>query len=636
VTPEGLSPRAAGKLQGGFAALVLGSLGVVFGDIGTSPLYTVQECVGPNGVPADVHANVLGILSLIFWSLTLVVTFKYVAVLMNADNHGEGGIMALLALVPAHLRVERAGRIGLAALLVMAGSSLLFGDGIITPAISVMSAMEGLGVADPHWERWSLPLTVVILIALFAVQSRGTGTLGLFFGPVMLVWFITIGLLGLRSIALHPAICWAFLPTHGLTFLMHHKMGSLHVLGSVVLAVTGGEALYADMGHFGKNPIRVAWVAVAFPCLVLCYFGQGAMILRDPGLASSPFFSLVPQGPLTLGLVMLSAAATVIASQGLISAVFSLTHQAIRLGYFPRLSVRHTSSSMEGQIYVPAMNWFLAIACLTLVLTFRHSSRLAAAFGLAVSGTMAITSIVFFFVTRLSWNWPLWKSAGLLALFLSFDIPFLAGTCLKFFEGGYIPFSVGILFFSIMTTWCAGRALLRAYHQERAVDLGKLLHSLDSRGIHRIPGLAVFMSSNPTGAPAVLLQQLERFKVLHEQVVLLTVTSESQPHVLEDKRVEVVPLGHGFFRVVVRCGFMEMPNVPTALEVALPRTGLSYTARDALFIVGHDSFTTGEHSRMGPVREGLFAFLSTNSVDVTQSFRLPADQVVELGNRIDL
>lgn len=624
------------KKHGGFGALVLGSLGVVFGDIGTSPLYTVQECVGPNGVPADVPANVLGILSLIFWSLTLVVTFKYVAVLMNADNHGEGGIMALLALVPGHLRVERAGRIGLAALLVMAGSSLLFGDGIITPAISVMSAMEGLGAANPHWAKWSLPLTCAILIALFAVQSRGTGTLGRFFGPIMLLWFITIGLLGLRSIAHHPAILWAFLPTHGISFLLSHRMGSLHVLGSVVLAVTGGEALYADMGHFGKTPIRVAWLAVTFPCLVLCYFGQGAMILRDPGLASGPFFSLVPQGGMTLALVVLAAAATVIASQGLISAVFSLTHQAIRLGYFPRLQVLHTSSKVEGQIYVPAMNWFLAIACLALVLIFKHSSRLAAAFGLAVSGTMAITSVVFFFVTRQSWNWPRWKAVGLLLLFLTFDIPFLAGTCLKFLEGGYIPFAVGIVFFAVMTTWCSGRALLRAYHQERSVDLGKLLHSLPTRGIHRIPGLAVFMASNPTGAPAVLLQQLERFKVLHEQVLLLTVTSESEPYVAEEKRVEVVPLGHGFFRVIVRCGFMELPAVPAALDVALPRTGLSFTARDALYIVGHDSFAVGEHGRMGPVREGLFAFLSTNSIDVTQSFRLPAVQVVELGNRIDL
>lgn len=623
------------RQHGGFAALALGSLGVVFGDIGTSPLYTVQECVGPNGVPPE-PANVLGILSLIFWSLTLVVTFKYVAVLMNADNHGEGGIMALLALVPAHLRVERAGRIGLAALLVMGGASLLFGDGIITPAISVMSAMEGLGVANPHWARWSLPLTVVILIALFAIQSHGTGALGRFFGPVMLLWFITIGVLGFISVTHHPNILWAMLPTHGINFLLSHRMGSLHVLGSVVLAVTGGEALYADMGHFGRNPIRVAWLAVAFPCLVLCYFGQGAIILNEHARGDSPFFALVPEGYATLALVAISAAATVIASQGLISAVFSLTHQAIRLGYFPRLHVRHTSSEVEGQIYVPVMNWFLALACLSLVLIFQHSSRLAAAFGLAVSGTMAITSVVFFFVTRQNWNWPLWKAGGLLVIFLSFDLPFLAGTCLKFMEGGYIPFAVGGVFFAAMTTWCAGRSLLRNYHQERSVDLGKLLHGLGTRGIHRIPGLAVFMASSATGAPAVLLQQLERFKVLHEHVILLTVTSESEPFVAEEKRIEVVPLGQGFFRVLVRCGFMDLPDVPVALDAAMPRTGLNYTARDVIYIVGHDSFCATEKGSMGPARERLFAFMSTNSVDVTQSFRMPADQVVELGNRIDL
>ncbi len=612
--------------------LALGSLGVVFGDIGTSPLYTLQECFGPHGVPPQPE-NVLGILSLIFWSLMAVVTFKYVLVLMRADNHGEGGIMALLALVPKEQRAVIGGRVGWISLLVIAGASLLFGDGIITPAISVLSAIEGLGVADPRLTQAVVPVTVGILIGLFSIQSRGTGALGRLFGPVMTVWFVTIGVLGLLSLLSTPRVLHALSPHYGLGLLLSHGWHGITVLGSVVLAVTGGEALYADMGHFGRKPIRISWLGLVLPCLLLCYFGQGALLLQDPANAASPFFSLVNGQALRFALVFLAAAATIIASQGLISAVFSLTQQAVRLGYFPRVTIRHTSHQVEGQIYVPFINWALGLACIALVLIFQHSTRLAAAFGLAVSGTMAITSVVFYTAARNTWKWSAWKAGAMTAVFLLFDIPFFLGTCVKFFEGGYIPFAVGLVLFVVMVLWCAGRSLVR---EHTAANQQPLQFLLEAQDLHRTDQLGVFLSASPDGLPPVLVQQMRRFESLPRELILLTITTESVPFVVSTDRVAVEELAPGIYRVIGHYGFMEEADVPALLREAAPLLRLDTPVERALYMLGKESFAATERNKMGALREGLFSVLSRLSRDVTMSFKLPPEQVVELGSRMDL
>ena len=622
--------------HGGFWALVLGSLGVVFGDIGTSPLYALQECVHGDHAVAPTGENLMGILSLIFWSMTLVVTIKYVTVLLRADNHGEGGMMALLALVPEGFRRVTSGKIRVVSLLVIAGTALLFGDGIITPSISVLSAVEGLAVAEPGLERWVVPLTCVILLVLFSIQSRGTGSIGRLFGPVMVLWFSALAAIGVWHILRAPEILKALSPHYAILFLLTHGGHGFALLGSVVLCVTGGEALYADMGHFGARPIRVAWLYATFPALLLCYFGQGAMLMHNPEFAEKVFFSMVPRGPITFCLVLLATIATVIASQALISAVFSLTHQAVRLGYLPRVEVMHTSRSVQGQIYVPVVNWGLALSCLGLVLIFQHSSKLAAAYGLAVSGTMALTSIVFFCVTHWSWKWPTWKSVGVLVFFLSFDLAFLGATCLKFFHGGYIPVMVGLLFFAVMATWVKGRALLAEYYSSRTIPLQEFLETLDSRVKTRIPGLGVVMASPGPGTPPVLLHMTRRFRVLHEKVFLLTVTSEDVPSVPFEERVEIESLGSGFFRVFVRSGFMDHPNVPRAVRQAQARLLLSEPASHVVYLVNHETFVATDRGKMGHYQEVFFAALSRNAVNASHYFGILPDQVVELGSRIDL
>ncbi len=635
-TPRDEEEEPAHRPHGGFWALVLGSLGVVFGDIGTSPLYALQECVHGEHAVAPTAENLYGILSLIFWAMTLVVTFKYVAVLLKADNRGEGGIMALLALVPEALRRVVAGRIGPVSLLVIAGTALLFGDGIITPSISVLSAVEGLAVAEPALSRFVVPVTCAILFALFAIQSRGTGSIGNLFGPVMLIWFTVLAGLGVRHILVAPEILGALSPHHAIGFFVHNGVHGFALLGSVVLCVTGGEALYADMGHFGPRPIRVAWLYATFPALVLCYFGQGAMLLKNPEASSRVFFSMVPQGPVTFALVLLATAATVIASQALISAVFSLTHQAVRLGYLPRVEVLHTSRRIQGQIYIPVVNWGLAVSCLLLVVLFKQSSKLAAAYGLAVSGTMALTSIVFFYVTHSTWKWPTWKSVGLLCLFLSIDLPFLGATCLKFLHGGYIPVLVGLGFFIIMATWVKGRALLAEFYASRTIPLDEFLATLDNRIKARIPGLGVVMASPGAGTPPVLLHITRRFRVLHEQVFVLTVTSEDVPTVPFEERVEVEDLGQGFYRVLVHCGFTDHPNVPRAVKQAQARLLLSEPASRVVYLVNHETFVATDRGKMGRYQELFFALLSRNAVNASHYFGILPDQVVELGSRIDL
>ena len=544
--------------------------------------------------------------------------------------------MALMTLLPARFRTAREGRIGFVSLLVIAGAALLFGDGVITPAISVLSAMEGLVVARADLQPYVVPLTIGILVGLFAVQRRGTGALGAWFGPLMVVWFLCIGGLGLWSSLLYPGIWVALLPQYGLAYFGAHGLPGAAILGSVVLAVTGGEALYADMGHFGRRPIRIAWFAIAYPCLVFSYVGQGALVLARPDAVSSPFFSQVPNGPWTFALVGLAAAATVIASQGLISAVFSLTHQALRLGYLPRTLVQHTSTEMEGQIYVPFANWALAVACVGLVLVFQQSERLASAFGLAVSGTMGITSVVFYFVTRENWRWPLWKSGAVLVLLLGLDVPFFLATCLKFFDGGYLPFALGAFLFLVMTTFFAGRSLLNQHLVETSGELEPFLGELTSLRPRRLAGLGVAMTAAGTGAPPVLVRMLRRFEALHENVFLLTATTESTPWVEPADRLQVQPLGQGLYRVIVRYGYMEDPVVPSAVLHAIRMAGLDVASDQVVYVLGRETFMETNRGRMSAWRERLFALLLRNAADPTLYFRLPPGQVVEIGARVDL
>ncbi|MBL8680317.1 MAG: KUP/HAK/KT family potassium transporter [Myxococcales bacterium] len=633
--------------HGSHAALVLGAIGVVFGDIGTSPLYTIQECFhGAHGVRPTAD-NILGVLSLVFWSLMMVVTVKYLAFVMRADNRGEGGIFALLALVPEKLRVAKGGRIGAVSLLVIAGAALLFGDGIITPAISVLSAMEGLGVATSALAPAVVPVTCVILATLFAIQRLGTGAVGRFFGPVMVLWFSTIAALGAWHAAHNPSVFAALSPVYGARFFANNGWHGFTLLGSVVLAVTGGEALYADMGHFGSRAIRHAWLALILPALVLCYFGQGAYLLAHPEAAAQPFFSMVPRGWPTFALVAIAAPATVIASQALISGVFSLTHQAVQLGYFPRVEVRHTARDAEGQIYIPVINWVLAVSCIILVLVFKQSTKLAAAFGLAVSGTMAITSVVFYVVARNTWGWSVGKALPLLVLFLAFDLPFFAANLLKFFDGGYLPLVVGAVFFAAMAVWRRGRSLLGEHYGERVGDLDAFITALSPGGggrpyqegapsgaVQRIPGVGVFMTSSGKGVPPVLDHIVRRMRSLHSTVVLVTISTDHVPYVTEE-RLAIEDLGNGFHRVIVRVGFMESPNVPKELERAAQR-GVPLDPKTVTYFLGRETFVAGAKGRMGPTAESLFALLSRNARNATLYFSIPTEQVVEVGMQIDL
>ncbi len=614
---------------------MLGALGVVFGDIGTSPLYTLQECLsGSHGVEATPE-NTYGVVSLILWAVTLVVSIKYLSFLMRADNQGEGGIMSLLALVPEKFRTPAAGRIGAVALLVVVGAALLFGDGIITPAISVLSAVEGLEVATARLKPIIVPSTIAILFLLFLVQRRGTGGLGKLFGPIMIVWFVSIAVLGAAHIYQQPAILGAFSPLYGARFFAANGWRGFRVLGGVVLGVTGGEALYADMGHFGRKPIRIAWLGLIFPSLLICYLGQGATLLGNPGGASQPFYAMVPLWAI-YPMVAIAAAATVIASQALISGVFSLTHQAIRLGYFPRLTVRHTSGEAEGQIYLPLMNWFLAVACIALVLIFRESNKLAAAFGLAVSGTMLITSIVYFVVTFRTWKWPLWKSLGVLLLFLSFDIPFFLANTLKFLDGGYLPFAVGVFFVTIMVIWRIGRDHVAEYFGALAEPPETFISGLDAKLIGHVPGTAVFMSSYSRGIPLTLQRLVKKFRVLYQNTILLTVTAEHIPYVPDKDRIETEDIGHGIRRVTLRFGFMDQPDIPSELGRALPGLGCLQKPEELLYVLGRETFMGTSRNKMGAISESIFEVLSRNSKNATDYFHIPPEQVVELGMQIDL
>ena len=633
--------HATGSMPG----LIAGAIGIVFGDIGTSPLYAFKECItGEHGVEAT-RANVLGVLSLIVWSLTLVVTVKYLVFVMRADNGGEGGILALLALAPERMR-GRGRSIGFVALLVIIGAALLYGDGMITPAISVLSAVEGLGAEASSLKNFVVPITCALLLGLFFIQKHGTERVGRFFGPVMVVWFLTLGVLGGYHLTRNPGVFAAVDPRHAVAFFAEHKLHGIMVLGSVVLAITGGEALYADMGHFGARPIRLAWICLVFPSLLLAYFGMGAIVLADPAAAANPFYAMVPRGPATYALVGLATAATIIASQALISGAFSLTNQGVQLGFFPRVTIKHTSGEAEGQIYVPEINWLLAAACIALVVWAGSSSRLAAAYGIAVTGTMAITSIIFFVVVRTTWKWPLSRALPLLLFFLAFDIPFFVANAAKFFHGGYIPIIIGAVFFTVMVVWRRGRRMLADALAKRTKPIDEFLKEYggdDSayrdgkrgRLQARIKGTGVVMSSLSEGVPPVVVHHVERLRVLHETVILLTIVTAKVPFVAPGKRTKLEPLGGGFHRVIGTYGFMETPDVPALMREARA-AGLDVDIDDVTYFLGRETMLAGPGGQMGEIEETLFAVLSRNSRPATAHFKLPPDQVIEIGTQIDL
>ncbi len=638
-----------GDPQRGRGSLSLGALGIVFGDIGTSPLYTLQVGIAPEPGKHPLRGDVLGVLSLIIWALSLVVSLKYVTFVMRADNQGEGGIFALLGLLPKPkppegpagdaVRSRQVARLPLIVGLVIAGAALLYGDGIITPAISVLSAMEGITVATPRFEPWIIPLTCLVLAGLFLVQRQGTGKLGIVFGPVMLLWFITIGALGATQILRHPEALLALSPTYGAAYFGAHGLRGIAILGVVVLAVTGGEALYADMGHFGPTPIRRAWFFVVFPALVLCYLGQGALVLANPNndeVLANPFFAMAPGASAVLALVGLATLATVIASQSLISGVFSLTQQGISLGLFPRMTISHTSAEAEGQIYVPEINALLAIACIALVLVFKKSTNLANAFGLAVSGTMLVTSFAYYAVVRRTWDWSRQRALPVLLLFLSFDIPFVAANSMKFLEGGFVPVAVGTVFFAVMVVWRRGRALLGEHLRARTMPLAEFRALLQGPGISRPPGGSIFLTGHDHDIPPTMALNVRRLRALQEHVMLLTVEFEHVPFIPSPACGTATNESDGLHRVVLRYGYMDKPNIPESLALVVQEHGLPFDLASVVYVLGRETIVGGAGGYMSSPVERVFGFLQRNAKTVAAYFELPHEQVVEIGIQVDL
>jgi KUP system potassium uptake protein len=636
------------------ALLALGAIGVVYGDIGTSPLYALKECfIGTHGIPVT-KPNVLGVLSLIFWSLNFIVTFKYLSVVMRADNQGEGGILALLALVRPHGDGRPKGKYRWLVVVGLFGAALLYGDGIITPAISVLGAVEGIAIATPALERWIVPLAVVIISALFAVQRRGTAGIGAVFGPVTTVWFVCIAVLGVMGIMQHPSVLAALNPWYAASFLWHEGWQGFKVLSAIVLVVTGAEALYADMGHYGKRPIRVAWYALVLPALALNYFGQGAIVLESPGAARNPFYSLVPSWAL-YPMIGIATAAAIVASQALISGAFSLTRQAVQLGYSPRMNIVHTSSSKIGQIYIPQVNNALWIACVGLVLAFRSSSNLAATYGVAVTGTMATTTVLLLVVARNHWKWSFWKLGLVGGLFLAVDLAFFVTNLFKIPDGGWFPITVAAVIYLLMSTWKKGRARLSEIVRENTLPLDLFLTDIARRKPHRVPGVAVFLTSAPGGAPPVLLHHLKHNKVLHERVMLLSVLGQEVPQVHEQDRVRCRDLGEGFYEIKAQYGFMETPDIPSVLQSLVLEGGNGsrvpieimatsfYLGRETLIPLHRRGNTVPRPAApdaappravMARWRKKLFIFMTRNAQSATAFFGLPPNRVVELGAQI--
>jgi KUP system potassium uptake protein len=606
----------------------IGVLGVVYGDIGTSPLYALRESIQHFADGGVERWEVLGLLSLIFWALVLTVTLKYVVFVLRADNKGEGGILALMALAQRHARTER-GR-WLVALVGIAGAALFFGDGIITPAISVLSAVEGLKVISPAFERSVIPIALGILLALFLVQYRGTGAMGVIFGPVCLVWFGVIGLLGLIEVVKEPGVLVALSPHHAVLFCAHYKLAAFIAFGSVVLAVTGAEALYADMGHFGRKPIRRAWIAFVLPALALNYFGQGALVLSEPEAIANPFFLLAPEW-FRLPLVILATAATIIASQAMISGAYSIARQCVQLGFLPRLQVVHTSETEQGQIYMPQVNTMLLIGVVILVLEFKSSSALAAAYGLAVTGTFLCTSTLAVLVFRRAFKWPWLFVIGLFGPLWLLDAAYFISTALKIPDGGYVPLILGIILFFLMLTWKQGRELLFARFRQDSLPLKSFLARLPQSRTVRVPGIAVFMTGQEDFVPGALLHNLKHNKVLHERVLFVTVINEDVPRA--EERCEVTELGPSIHRVMLRYGFQESPNIPKELE-ALREQGIPFEPMQASYFLGRETVVAAAVPKMSRWRQWLFTLLSRNAISATEFFRIPSDRVVELGVRV--
>jgi KUP system potassium uptake protein len=615
------------------ATLSIAALGVVYGDIGTSPLYALRECFfGPHGV-TPTPANVLGVLSLIVWSLVLVVSVKYLRFVLSADNRGEGGILALMALTHPGGGPGRKPRYVIL-LLGLFGAALLYGDGVITPAVSVLGAVEGLTVASPFFASWIVPLAVIILVGLFLLQHRGTGGVGAIFGPVMLLWFGTIAVLGIAGIVRRPEVLGALLPWHALDFILRNHLHGFLILGAVFLVVTGAEALYADMGHFGARPIRLVWFALVLPALVLNYFGQGALLLRDETAAVNPFFRLAPGWGL-FPLVLLATAAAVIASQAVISGAYSLTRQAVQLGYSPRVSIEHTSSVEIGQIYIPSVNWWLMLVTIAVVLGFRSSSGLAGAYGVAVTSTMVITTLLLHVVSREVWGWSVLRATLMAAGFLVIDLAFFAANLVKIPQGGWLPLLIAAGIYSLMSTWKRGREILSKRLQEKSVPLNILMADLAADPPPRVPGTAVFMSGNPGGTPPALVHNLAHNKVLHEKVVFLTVATEEVPHVPATERITVKHLGKGFHSVTARYGFMEDPSIYDIIEHCREKK-LVIQLEGSTFFLGREDLVSTDRPGMARWRERLFAFMSRNALRATAFFQIPSTQVFEVGAQVEL
>jgi len=613
-------------------ALTLGAIGVVYGDIGTSVLYALKEVFASGRVPFTT-GNVYGILSIFFWTLTVIVSIKYVVLVLRADNHGEGGLIAMLALASTSVKNRPKLR---ATLLVVGifGTCLFYGDGVITPAISVLSAIEGLEVVSPAFKTYVIPLTLAVLFCLFAVQKRGTAGIGRFFGPITLVWFAAIAVLGISHIAHNPEILQALSPYYAVLFILHDPFDTFIILGAVVLCVTGAEALYADLGHFGKKPIRLAWFAIVMPALTLNYFGQGALLLKNPEAVKNPFFLMAPDWVI-LPLVALATMATVIASQAMITGAFSVTKQAVQLGYLPRLQMRHTSVRETGQIYVPFINWGLFVAIVLAVVMFRSSSNLAAAYGIAVTSDMLITTILTFFVIRYGWRYPLWLCISATSVFLVVDVTFWASNLLKLEQGGWFPVLIGAAMFTLMMTWKKGRALLNEKLKADSIDLKSFLEAVFVNPPTRVEGTAVFLTAEPGTVPNAMLHNLKHNKVLHEQNLFVTVRSHEVPWIGMNKRVEIESLGHSCWQVILHYGFKNDPDVPRALELIRGR-GCEVEHMKTSYFLSRDTVVPSIGRGMAPWREKLFAQMHHNASGAADFLNLPNNSVVELGSKIEI
>jgi KUP system potassium uptake protein len=614
--------------KAGTSALVLGATGVVFGDIGTSPIYAMKQTFIISGAEPD---QIYGIASMIFWALMLVVSLKYLTFVMRADNKGEGGMLALLSLMPEHIRAPKSRKHLALLVLVLIGTSLLFGEGGLTPAISVLSATEGLALLNPDLDVVAVPATVLILAILFAMQSRGTETIGKFFGPVTFVWFILIGSLGIFRILQEPEVIKALSPTYAIQYFMNSGLNSLFVLAAVILVVTGAEALYTDMGHFGAKPIRIAWTVIVGPALVLSYLGQAAVLINDPSAISNPFFALAPNKPMTLVLIVVATAATIVASQALITGVFSLSRQAVQLGLFPRLTIRHTNADQEGQIYVPVANWLVGFVSIALVITFQSSSALASAYVLAIAGTMTVTTIAFTIVARQIWNWPLWKIAPLTTIFLTLDLIFLAGTATRFFDGGWVPIVFGSLILAMMLIWRAGNRALNRKMRESSRTWQEIYAGCESGEIAMVPGIGIFMASPAEVVPAALISHVTIMHSLPESVYVVTIKSDTQP--VSTTPVLIDHVTDRLCQVTIFAGYMETVNVPNILQ----RDALSIDEeRSATYYLSERHFLASEGGTLGNRTENLFEILHRNAVSPTQFYGLPYDRVITIGTRIDL